>query len=193
MMTQMEGMNEDLNDKIEGINHLEEINRILMIKLRQSEDELQDARTASIIGLLDTLPRNHNNIGVKGMGEIDVKGFIKECKKRYTGDEAMTKAGMMCSHWQEDLVDPAWHPFKIIEIHGQIQEVINEEDEKLKKLKVQWGNEVYQAVTMALQELNWYNPSGRHAVNELWNYREGRKARLKEVTNFVFQILKTLQ
>uniref|UniRef100_A0A803L8C1 Factor of DNA methylation 1-5/IDN2 domain-containing protein n=1 Tax=Chenopodium quinoa TaxID=63459 RepID=A0A803L8C1_CHEQI len=174
MMTQMVGMNGVLNDKIEAINHLEDLTAILATNLKQSKDELQDARTASIIGLLDTMPDNHNNIGVKGMGEIDVKAFIKECKKRYTEDAAITKAGMICSHWQEN-------------------EVINAEDKKLKELKVQWGDEVYQAVTMALQELNCYNPSGRCAVNELWNYREGRKATLKEVTNFVFQNLKTLQ
>lgn len=74
-----------------------------------------------------------------------------------------------------------------------IQEIINEEDEKLKRLKAQWGNEVYRAVTVALQELNEYNPSGRYVVNELWNYKEGRKATVKEVVSYVFKNLKALK
>lgn len=74
-----------------------------------------------------------------------------------------------------------------------MQEIINENDEKLKKLKEEWGDEVYNAVVVALQELNEYNPSGRYVVNELWNYKEGRKATVKEVVNYIFKNLKTLK
>lgn len=55
------------------------------------------------------------------MGEIDEKAFVAECKKRFTLDEAMIKASEGCSLWQENLKDPAWHPYKIIESDGKAE------------------------------------------------------------------------
>lgn len=65
-----------------------------------------------------------------------------------------------------------------------VQEVINEEDEKLKELKEK-GDEIYEAVVTAFKELHEYNPSGRYVVPELWNFKEGRKATLKEVIVYI--------
>ncbi|CDP00107.1 unnamed protein product [Coffea canephora] len=76
--------------------------------------------------------------------------------------------------------------------NGKCQEVIDEQDSKLKELRSQWGEGVYNAVANALLELNEYNPSGRYAVSELWNFKEGRKASLKEVIQCLAQLLKTL-
>ena len=60
------------------------------------------------------------------------------------------------------------------------QEVIDEEDEKLKSLREVLGEEVYETVTTALRELNAYNPMGRYPLPELWNSREGRRASVPE-------------
>lgn len=67
------------------------------------------------------------------------------------------------------------------------QGFINDEDEKLKGLKKEMGDEVYKAVTTALIEINEYNPSGRYITSELWNYSEGRRATLKEGVEFLMK------
>lgn len=71
-----------------------------------------------------------------------------------------------------------------------VQEVINEEDEKLNGLRDEYGVQVYNAVTTALKEINEYNPSGRYIISELWNYSEGRKATLQEGVNVLTKMYK---
>ncbi|MBA0865309.1 hypothetical protein Goshw_011046 [Gossypium schwendimanii] len=71
------------------------------------------------------------------------------------------------------------------------KEILNEEDEKLTNLKLEWGEEIYNAVVTALKELNEYNPSGRYVISELWNFKENRKATLKEVVGYVVRNIKT--
>ncbi|GJX16569.1 ribonuclease H-like domain-containing protein [Tanacetum coccineum] len=65
-----------------------------------------------------------------------------------------------------------------------MQEVINEDDELLKGLKAEWGTGVFDAVVTACKEMNGYYPGG-HVVNELWNFKDNRKATLKEAITTV--------
>lgn len=72
-----------------------------------------------------------------------------------------------------------------------LQQVIDDSDEKLKELKDEFGDEVLQAVVTALLEIAEYNPSGGYVVQELWNFKEQRKATLKEVIQYVLKQWKT--
>jgi hypothetical protein len=67
-----------------------------------------------------------------------------------------------------------------------LQEVINDDDAKLKYLWMEYGDDVCNAVKTALLEVNEYNASGRYAVPELWNFKKGRKATMKEVLMYLF-------
>ncbi|KAL9239646.1 hypothetical protein vseg_013949 [Gypsophila vaccaria] len=189
----MEEMTEDRERKIDEMNNMESLTQILVTKERQTNDEVQKARKVLITGLLDIPQSNRTTIGIKRMGEIDEKAFVTACKNKYSDDEAMIKASEGCSLWQENLKDPMWHPYRIYQIDGKTKETIDEDDEKLKKLKEEWGDDVYKTVTTALLELNEYNPSGRYVINELWNFKEGRKATVKEVVNYIFKSLKSLK
>lgn len=67
------------------------------------------------------------------------------------------------------------------------QEIINDEDEKLKSLKRDMGEGAYEAVAAALREINEYNPSGRYIISELWNYEQDRRATLQEGAAFLLK------
>ncbi|CAJ2656506.1 unnamed protein product [Trifolium pratense] len=192
----MEEMNAELTDKIESLEDMESMNQTLIVKERQSNDELQAARKELIEGLNAMKPRTKAskapkpiNIGTKRMGELDQQVFLNACKKKYFEDDG-TKGVELCSFWQENVKDPAWHPFKVIKVNDTHESVLDEEDEKLKKLKLEWGDEVFSAVVTALEEVNEYNPSGRYSVSELWNFKEKRKATLKEVITHIVGQLK---
>ncbi|EXC70335.1 hypothetical protein L484_000184 [Morus notabilis] len=72
-----------------------------------------------------------------------------------------------------------------------MQEIVNEDDTKLKSLRSELGESVYKAVATALLELNEYNPSGRYAVQEIWNPKEKRKASLREVIQYIIAQMKS--
>ncbi|KAI9081871.1 hypothetical protein K1719_036133 [Acacia pycnantha] len=157
---EMDKIKEDLKDKEEELEAMEELQQTLIVKERKTNDELQDARKELINGIehLSTRPGN-SNIIVKKMGDLDHKPFVTSAKGKGPDDEVL--ALQLCSQWEADLGDPSWHPFKNVEDErGNLKEVINEEDEKLKALKNEHGDEVFKAVTNALLELNEYNPSG---------------------------------
>lgn len=63
----------------------------------------------------------------------------------------------------------------------------------MKNLKEEHGYEVYEVVVKALKEINEYNPSGRYIIPELWNFKEDRRARLKEGVDFILKKWKTLK
>ncbi|KAF6158984.1 hypothetical protein GIB67_042065 [Kingdonia uniflora] len=74
-----------------------------------------------------------------------------------------------------------------------MEEIVDNADDKLVELKREWGEEVYRAVSVALEEIHEYNSSGRYPVSDFWNFKEGRKACLKEVIEHVLKQLKSLK
>ncbi|KAH7851402.1 hypothetical protein Vadar_011103 [Vaccinium darrowii] len=181
----MEEIEEDLIHKEEDLKQLEVLNQALIVKERQSYAELEEAREVLINGLKDS--RGCGFIVVKRMGELDDKPFHAAAKRKYAGEEVVEKAMELCSLWEDYLRDPSWHPFKVISVGEGHQEIIDEDDEKLKCLKDEWGDEVYEAVTKALAEMYQYNPSGRCPLPELWNSKEERKATLKEGVSLLLE------
>ncbi|XP_047327941.1 factor of DNA methylation 1-like [Impatiens glandulifera] len=174
-------LNEELLQKQIEITEIEELNQTLLIKDRMSNDELQETRKELIKGLQESKD-NHNQIGIKRMGEIDMKPFQIACKRKFSSEDVEMKVVELYSLWQEKLTKPGWHPFKVVmNADGGHQQNIDEEDEQLKGLKEEYGIEVYEAVVVALKETNEYNPSGSYVIPELWNYEENKKAKLKDV------------
>ncbi|KAM0864825.1 hypothetical protein ACQ4PT_043654 [Festuca glaucescens] len=180
-----EELTKKLDERMEAMEHLDQLNQALIIKERMTNDELQDAKKELKKGLGDLLNPN-SNIGIKRMGELDEKPFLRACKERY-GAEAETKALEFCSLWQDNLRDANWHPFKVVTTGETAKQIINEGDEKLVGLKEQLGEEVYKAVTVALLEINEYNASGSYVVSELWNNKENKKASIGEVVEHILK------
>jgi hypothetical protein len=68
-------------------------------------------------GIADISTRSE--IGVKRMGELDNGPFLEAMKKRYNEEEAEDKASELCSFWEEYLIDPNWHLFKVVMVEGK--------------------------------------------------------------------------
>jgi hypothetical protein len=174
----LEKTKEELKEKEEDWEYQESLYQTLVVKHGYTNDELQDARKALIRSMRELTTRAY--IGVKRMGALDETPFKKVAKEKYPAVEADKKAEELCSLWEEHLGDSAWHPIKVVEKDGIAKEELNEEDEKLQELRKELGEEVYAAVTQALKERNEYNGSGRYIVPELWNFKQNRKASIKE-------------
>ncbi|XP_048420738.1 factor of DNA methylation 1-like isoform X1 [Pyrus x bretschneideri] len=186
---EIEGKFKELEEEL-GNNKT--LNGVLIVNEHEKNVELQEARKALIIGLSDST--SQTCIGVKRMGELDNKPFRSALKrpcpsKRGAGLD--DKAKKLCSLWEQHLRDPNWQPFRIIMNEQQKPtEFIDEQDEKLKGLKEEFGEQVFHAVKTALAELNEYNPSGRFPVPELWNFKEKRKATVAEGVSYLMNLWK---
>ncbi|KAK9280514.1 hypothetical protein L1049_014206 [Liquidambar formosana] len=184
----MDIIHQELKETRDERDGLKALNKALIFKECQRNDELQEARE-ELIGELCRLP-SRELIGIKRMGELNYDPFFKSTKRKYSDEEAALKADELFSQWQAGLMDPSWHPFRIITVEGCHKEIIDEDDEKLKDLRNECGDEVHEAVTTALMEMNEYKSSGRYVTSEVWNYKEGRKATLKEGISHVLMQLR---
>ncbi|KAF6150350.1 hypothetical protein GIB67_034049 [Kingdonia uniflora] len=187
----MDVLSKELEDALAELEAMETTNTTLFVKERISNDEVQEARKVLIKGLHDLNANRrgkHPTIGVKRLGELRVKPFRDACKNKYLAEECDVKSAALCSEWQELMKDSGWYPFRRANIDGKLQ--VDENDEKLKELKSQWGGEVFDAVAVALMEINENNASGGYSVPELWNFKEERKASLKEVVEHILKQLK---
>nr|KAJ0213068.1 hypothetical protein LSAT_V11C400209240 [Lactuca sativa] len=127
-----ESIKEDLKEKEEELEDLEELNQSLVIKERLISDELQDARKELIFvsffsssfiinhDLKEICGSGRAHIGVKRMGDLDAKPFIVDAMKRCLSREDTVKS---LSIWEDHLRDSSWHPFKIITIRDDYNEM----------------------------------------------------------------------
>ncbi|KAH9624200.1 hypothetical protein KSS87_008277 [Heliosperma pusillum] len=183
-------LRKEVEEKEELLQSMETENRTMMIKELRSNQELQAARRTAVESF-QTIQRPRANIGIKRVGEVNQKPFRDACCKRFhdgNWDDEFgnyeEKSLELCSLWQNKISDPRWQPFKHEDINGKLTEVIDDNDQTLKELREEWGEEVYKSVVEALLGLNEYNASGRYPVSELWNFKENRRATLGEVIQF---------
>ncbi|PIA26839.1 hypothetical protein AQUCO_08700016v1 [Aquilegia coerulea] len=185
-------LSKQLEDKNDDMQHMESLNQVLMLKERINNSELQEARI-ELKSSLENVLSQHSLFGIKRMGELNSKPFRDVCMQKFSGEDLESISIELCSLWQENIKNQQWFPFKTIQMNGKCDEIIDDSDDKLKQLKDDWGEQVYKAVCVALSEINEYNPSTRCAVPEIWNFKEDRKASLKEVIGFLLKELNALE
>ncbi|KAK4852643.1 hypothetical protein QYF36_025746 [Acer negundo] len=168
------------------------------LKKREKKLKLQEARIEAERIELRTQKRmrlgekkTRDIFGVKIMGELDRKPFLEAMKRKFQGEEAEEESIKLWSCLRKCIKDPTWHPFKIlVDMEGNCKEILpNLEDETLKFLKNEYGEEVRNAVTEALLEMKEY-PRGRYIVPELWNHKGNRRATRKEVVKYLLNLRK---
>nr|CAB3476292.1 unnamed protein product [Digitaria exilis] len=152
--------------------------------------ELQETRQQLIKCFESMMINDCAVVGIKKMGQFDEKPFHYACKRKHRDDDPEGKSARLLSSWQEELNNISWNPFITSLVDGEVKAIVNEDDPKLRQLCTEYGDNVCNAVKVTLRELNEYSPQGRHAVNELWNFKEGRKATIGEVVKYIFKQLK---
>ncbi|KAL6859041.1 hypothetical protein ACP4OV_018043 [Aristida adscensionis] len=181
---------EKLKEKDKELEYIESIYQSLIVKERMSTSELNEAKKEVIKSLQEMSgPRSH--IGVKRMGELDQKAFFAACKGKVAKHDLEGELACLCSKWEGELSQPEWRPLKVVEIDGQTKQIVLEDDEKLQALKAELGKEAHDVVVKALLELDEYNGSGRYPVNELWNFKDNKKASIGEATAYVVKQWRT--
>ncbi|KAI3994705.1 hypothetical protein MKX01_002321 [Papaver californicum] len=166
--------------------------QIKEIEKREAQLDLKRKQLSVLNEELDSLINLNNTL------------IAKECRSNHELQEARkvliehvtkweTKSAELCSLWKKKIQDSEWYPYKHVTIDKKRHEVIDEDYENLRELKDEWGKEVHDAVATASLEMNQYNASGRYPVRELWNFKEGRQAILKEAMQYVLQKLKALK
>ena len=68
---------------------------------------------SALQGLYD-MQNSRSLLGVKKMGEVDMKPFHDACSKKFPNRDLPIIYTTMCSTWQHRVKDSSWHPFKII-------------------------------------------------------------------------------
>jgi len=59
------------------------------------------------------------HIGIKRMGELDLKAFSKACQKKCSEEDAEVTAAFLCSKWEAEIKNPDWHPFRLVMADGK--------------------------------------------------------------------------
>ena len=67
------------------------------------------------------MSRVRSHIGVKRMGELDQEAFVAACKEKIADD---VKLALLCSKWEDEIRQPEWHPFKVINVDGEAKVLI---------------------------------------------------------------------
>jgi hypothetical protein len=57
----------------------------------------------------------HAYIRIKMMGQLNEKAFEDACRWKYADDEYKFRAAGLISVWQDEVRNPSWHPFRIVE------------------------------------------------------------------------------
>ncbi|KAM3197596.1 hypothetical protein ACQJBY_072957 [Aegilops geniculata] len=151
--------------------------------------ELQENRQELVQGFENMPISGGAVVGIKRMGQLDENPFRAACNLKYKDNNPEGKAAKLVSYWQEEIQNPLWRPFLTILVDEEDKEVIDDNDPILSKLRLDYDDSVCDAVKDALRELNEYSPRGRHVMNEVWSFREGRKATMTEVITCILEQL----
>uniref|UniRef100_A0A0D9Y0M7 Factor of DNA methylation 1-5/IDN2 domain-containing protein n=1 Tax=Leersia perrieri TaxID=77586 RepID=A0A0D9Y0M7_9ORYZ len=160
--------------------------------LVSKDDDLETVREELIKGFLE-MDSGGRKLGIKEMGELNEKVFQAACLAKLPPEEAGSASYDLYSLWQKQLSDLSWNPFKTITVDGNCKEIVNVDDDKLQGLQRELGEDACKAVVNALTEMKEYNVlADRSIAYELWNYKEGRKATLRECIEYVFNQVRQL-
>lgn len=114
-------LTEELQDKITEMDYTENFNQGLIVQEKKAAVELQEARKLAI-DAIQGLPSQINgrtHIGIRMVGELDLKAFSNVCRQKFPKDDAEAESIKLCSKWQNEISNTNWHPFIVAMVNGK--------------------------------------------------------------------------
>ncbi|KAF0887632.1 hypothetical protein E2562_002349 [Oryza meyeriana var. granulata] len=187
--SELELMGVNLSEEL--VNNNPNVGQTLGVPVSK-DDDLEAVREELIKGFLE-IDMGGRKLGIKEMGQLNEKVFQIACLAKLPPDEAGQASYDLYSSWQKQLSDLSWNPFKTVTVDGNCKEIVNVDDDKLQELEREWGEGAHKAVMNALMEMKEYNVlADRSIAYELWNYKDGKKATLRECVEYVCNQVKQL-
>lgn len=75
------------------------------------------AQLQALQGLIGTT-NSQTHIGIRRIGELDSKVFLKTCKRKLSSQDAKAESIILCSKWQSEISNPEWNPFRVTMVDG---------------------------------------------------------------------------
>ncbi|KAG0590523.1 hypothetical protein KC19_1G105900 [Ceratodon purpureus] len=181
-------LEEQYRDCQEDVDAEKDLVNQLTISHRKANDEVEDAKT-TILSSRVLHKYGTSEIGVKVLGQVNTDGWWDACKEKFRNNEEK-----FCA-WQSRidvmLRKHSFNPIKVVpDGKGGHKNIIDEDDEELKKLRNKYGPLVANAVGVAALELTEYNPSGRYNISMPWNFKQDVKATMSQIFQLLADILK---
>jgi hypothetical protein len=167
---------------------------VLNSKHMTTNDQLQDAKKEAVVLLKKyTSDDKVKKVSIKRAGELRVEAWAGPFQKKFKNSKEgwQTHLAKVSSEWDSTLRTNEFHPLKTVQVGtDKWKEIIDDTDERLVKLRKEFGAAVCDSVTTALKEIMTYNPSGRYIVEVPWNYVTNQEATMKDIVVQLGEIIR---
>ncbi|CAO2179081.1 unnamed protein product [Urochloa humidicola] len=100
---EMDRLSKELKEKEKELDEMQLRTNHLIVKDKESNDMLTKAREELETGFHELSSSGRAHIGIKVVGQLDLKPFLNACRQRLSEGDAGLCAAELCSKWQAQI------------------------------------------------------------------------------------------